>query len=82
MADGTTLSNNDNPCSLLIGSAKNIRNVELNIADNNVKFKIIDLETGVGTIPVAVNEENFDLKKLKKNAVIVMFAYIKADLSC
>ena len=51
------------------------------IADNNIKFKIIELDTAIGNMPVAVHEENFDLSKLKKGALVGMVADIKADLS-
>ena len=41
--------------------------VEVDIANNNIKFKMIDLDTAIGNMPVAVHGENFDLSKLKKD---------------
>lgn len=80
MSDGRIMTGANEPCSFIIGEVKDFKDVEVNIADNNIKFKIIDLETGIGVMPVAVHEENFDLSKLKKKAMIGMVADIKADL--
>lgn len=81
MSDGRTMTGAKEPCSFIIGEVMDFKDVEVDIADNNIKFKIIDLATAVGNMPVAVHEKNFDLSKLKKGALVGMIANIKADLS-
>ncbi len=81
MPDGIIMTGDDEPCSFIIGQVINFKDVKAYIADNYVEFKIIYLDTGVVSIPVAVNSENFDLNKLKKDTLIGMIANIKADLS-
>lgn len=80
MADGRALTGQEEPCSFILGRVINFEDVKVNIAENIIEFKIIYLETAIGNIPVAVNEKNFDLRKLKKNVLIGMMADIKADL--
>jgi hypothetical protein len=41
---------------------------------------IIQLETKIGIIPVASSREIFDLSKLEKDKIIVMFADVKINL--
>lgn len=79
MSDGRVMTGANEPCSFIIGEVKDFKDVEVDIAGNIIKFKIIDLETAIGIIPVAVHEENFNLSKLKKKALIGMVADIKAD---
>lgn len=81
ISDGRVMTGAKEPCSFIIGEVLGFKNVEVNIADNNIKFKIIELDTAIGNMPVAVHEENFDLSKLKKGALVGMVADIKADLS-
>ena len=81
MSDGRVITGVNEPCSFIIGEVIDFKDVEVNIADNNIKFTIIDLDTAIGNMPVAVHKENFDLSKLKKRALIGMVADIKADLS-
>lgn len=81
MSDGRVITGLNEPCSLIIGKVKDYNDVEVDIANNIIKFKIIDLETAIGNMPVAVHAENFDLSNLKKDVLLVMLADIKADLS-
>ena len=81
MCDGRVMTGTDEPCSFVIGEVTGFKDVDVNIADNNIKFTVIDLDTAVGNMPVAVNRENFDLSKLKKGTLIAMVADIKADFS-
>lgn len=81
MSDGRVMTGANEPCSFIIGEVTDFKDVEVNIADNNIKFTIIDLDTAIGNMPVAVHGENFDLSKLKKGALIGMLADIKADFS-
>ena len=79
MSDGRVMTGSDEPCSFIIGQVNDFKDVEVNIADINIKFKIIYLDTAIGIMPVAVNGENFDLSKLKKDVYLGMVADIKAD---
>ncbi len=81
LADGRVMTGAKEPCSFIIGEVTNYKDVEVNIANHNIKFIIIYLDTGIGIIPVAVHRENFDLNKLKKNSLVAMVADIKADFS-
>ncbi len=81
MADGRVMIGANEPCSFIIGEVTDFKDVEVNIADNIIKFTIIDLDTAIGNMPVAVHRENFDLSKLKKGVLVAMAADIKADLS-
>ena len=81
MSDGRVMTGLNEPCSFIIGQVKDYKDVEVDIANNIIKFKIIDLETGIGNMPVAVHGENFDLSKLKKDVLLGMVADVKADLS-
>ena len=81
MSDGRVMTGSNEPCSFIIGQVKDYKDVEIDIANNIIKFKIIDLETGIGNMPVAVHGENFDLSKLKKDVLLGMVADVKADLS-
>ncbi len=67
------------PCSFIIGKIIDYRDVEVIMADIKVNFTIIDLETGVGVIPVAVHERNFDIRKIAKEKLIGMLTDVKAD---
>lgn len=79
MAVGSVMTGKDEPSSFIIGKIKDYRDVEVNIADIIIKFKIINLITAVGEIPVAAHEENFDLRKIEKGKLIGMITDVKAD---
>lgn len=81
MSDGRIMTGAKAPCSFIIGEVTDFKDVEVNIADNNIKFEVIELDTAIGNMPVAVHRKNFDLSKLKKGALVGMVADIKADLS-
>ena len=81
MSDGRIITGLNEPCSFIIGQVNDFKDVEVDIAGNIIKFKIINLDTAIGNMPVAVHGENFDLSKLKKSVLIGMVADIKADLS-
>lgn len=79
MSDGRIMVGSTEPCSFIIGEVKSFENVEVDIAGNVIDFKIINLETGIGIMPVAVDERNFNLSKLRENVLIAMAADIKVD---
>ena len=65
--------------SFIIGTVKTFREVNAIIGEEEVDFIIVQLDTAIGTIPVAVSREVFDLEKLYAGKIIVMFADIKID---
>lgn len=66
-------------CSFIIGTVKTFREVNAIIGEEEADFIIVQLDTAIGTIPVAVSREVFDLEKLYAGKIIVMFADIKID---
>ena len=80
MSDGRIMVGSNEPCSFIIGEVKSFESVEVDIAGNVIDFKIINLETGIGIMPVAVDEKNFNLSKLREKVLIAMAADVKADL--
>lgn len=79
MGEGQVMVKAQEPCSFVIGQVRSIKDVEADIAGNLIPFKIVQLDTGIGTMPVAITEKNFHLDKLKKGAFMVMVTDIKAD---
>ena len=79
MGEGQVMVKAQEPCSFVIGQVQSIKDVKADIAGNLIPFKIVQLDTGIGTMPVAITEENFHLDKLKKGAFMVMVTDIKAD---
>lgn len=78
MAPGNTLGSQE-ACSFIIGTVKTFREVNSIIGEEEVEFIIVQLDTAIGTIPVAVSRDVFDLEKLYAGKIIVMFADIKID---
>ena len=64
-----------------IGKIDNYKFYEGFEGEEEVEFIIIQLDTAIGTIPVAVSREVFDLEKLYAGKIIVMFADIKIDFA-
>lgn len=82
LGSGESLGNTeeaDEPFSFVIGNVKSFREVSVRFVDYAVRFYIIYLETALGLLPVAANDEYFDLRKLNEGKVVAMFAAIKAD---
>lgn len=80
MAVGNVLSGkSDEPSSFIIGIIEDYKDVIVKIADINISYTIIYINTAIGTLPVAVHRANFDLSKLQKGNILAMFADVKAD---
>ncbi|MBR3162573.1 MAG: hypothetical protein IKF17_00520 [Clostridia bacterium] len=79
MAVGGMFTGAEEPCSLINGTINDFRDVQVDIAGVVVNFTIIDLNTAVGNVPVAVSKENFDLSKIAKDKIACMVADVKAD---
>lgn len=67
------------PCSFIIGEIEYYRDVTLNIADVNIDFTIVYINTAIGIMPVATNRKNFKLDQLKKGNLLATLADVKAD---
>lgn len=71
----------DESFSFVIGKIQSFRDVRVELGDNHLDFVLIQLETALGTIPVAAGRHYFDLGGIAQGKVVPMNAYIKADLS-
>ncbi len=69
----------DEPASFVIGNIEDYKDVTVNIANINIDFTIIYIETAIGILPVATHRANFDLSKLQNGSILAMLADIKAD---
>ncbi len=67
--------------SFILGTVKAIHKACICIDKNKFKFIIADVETALGTVPVAMNKGYFDLRKLRVGSFLGMCANVKADLS-
>ncbi len=56
-----------------------IREVESDEFGDKVNFLIVGVDSGMGTIPVAMSRECFDLEELAVGKVLEIRADIKAD---
>lgn len=65
--------------SFVVGVVKTIKNVVAKICDINIPFAIVQLETALGNLPVAIGREVFDIEGISPGKTIVMKADIKAD---
>ncbi len=63
------------------GKVLKIREVENEDFGEKVSFFIVDIDSGMGVIPVAMNQECFDLSELSVGKVVEIKADIKADFS-
>ena len=76
---GLFTGNFDEPSSIIIGEIEYYRDVTLKIADIDIDFTIIYINTAIGILPVATSRENFKLDKLEKGNLLVMITDLKAD---
>lgn len=79
MAVGSVMSGSEEPSSFIVGKVNDYRDLEVDIAGVKISFTIINIETAIGNIPVAVNKENFDLRNIGKDKIVCMVADVKAD---
>jgi hypothetical protein len=76
---GMFTGNFDDGCSFIIGKVKSISDITAVFGEKTVNFTIIQLDTAIGVIPVAVSRKVFDLKNLQEGKLIAMLADLKAD---
>ena len=67
--------------SIMIGTVESVRDVQINLGDITIPFLLVQLDTALGVIPVAMNREVFDIEGIAPGKVIYMSADIKADLA-
>jgi hypothetical protein len=67
--------------SFILGTVESFREARLSFGETQVDFVIAQVETALGTIPVPMSREVFDLGDLAPGKLIAMYADIKADLS-
>jgi hypothetical protein len=77
---GAVNSDINEPCSFIIGKVKGYKDIKTTIGEIPITMTIIKLETEIGIIPVASSREIFDLSKLEKDKIIVVFADVKINL--
>lgn len=66
--------------SFIIGRIKDFRDVSVQLNDDTLDFVIVDVETGVGNMPVAVGRDVFDLSNIGIGKIVEMYTTVKADL--
>lgn len=65
----------------MIGTVESVRDVQINLGDITIPFLLVQLDTALGVIPVAMNREVFDIEGIAPGKVIYMSADIKTDLA-
>lgn len=82
-APGGALSSSDatSTGSMVIGTVENFRDVSIDVGEVRYDFVLAQVSTALGSIPVAMGREVFDLRKLRKGKLVAMFADIKADMA-
>lgn len=63
----------------MVGTIKDYRNVNIEVAGQKLDFIIADVESALGILPTAMGKQVFNLEKLRKGSIITMRADIKAD---
>jgi hypothetical protein len=71
----------DESYSFLVGKVKSFRDVRIQFGEVSWDFVLAKVLTALGTVPVAMGREVFDLEKLVPEAIVAMNADVKADLS-
>ncbi|MCR4851124.1 MAG: hypothetical protein K5870_07675 [Lachnospiraceae bacterium] len=84
VADGfiapASLFQTDETFSWFFGKVIRIRMVRCDDLGNPFNFLIVDVESGLGMIPLAMSYDCFDLRELAVGKVLEVRADIKADL--
>ena len=67
--------------SLMIGIVREVRDVSVELGESTLDFVIVQLESALGLLPVAMGRDVFDLKKLAPGRAIMMNADVKSDFA-
>lgn len=65
----------------VLGTVESFRDVRVDMGNRALDFVLAQIRTGLGTIPVAMGREVFDLEGIAPGKLIYMSADIKADLT-
>lgn len=71
----------EQPFSMLIGEVLSFRDACFEFGKRKLPFVLAMVDTAIGTVPIVMGREVFDLSKLKEGCIVGMNANIKADLS-
>lgn len=67
--------------SVIIGTVVSVREVQITLGEVSLPFLLVQLDTALGVIPVAMSREVFDIEGIGPGMVVYMSADVKADLS-
>lgn len=76
---GCGFGENNEIFSIIVGKIKSFNDVETFFGKEKVSFTIINIETAVGILPVAINLENFDMNNIKEDQVMIIYTDVKAE---
>ena len=68
--------------TFFLGTVESFEKGEIAFGDLVVDYTIAIVSSGLGRIPVIMNNECFDLSRIHKGCVLAIYADIKADLGC
>lgn len=71
----------DESYSFLVGRVKSFRDVQVSFGEISWDFVLANVYTALGTVPVAMGREVFDLSALEPEVIVAMNADVKADMS-
>lgn len=71
----------DETYSIIVGMVKTLRDVQISLGEIKIPFLLVQLDTALGIIPVAMSREVFEIEGIAPGNVIYMSADIKADLA-
>ena len=67
--------------SLMVGIVRDVRDVSVKFGERTLPFAIVQLESALGLLPVAMGREVFELGKLAPGRAVMMNADVKADFA-
>lgn len=73
--------NDDESYSSLVGKVKSFTDVQIQFGEVTWSFVLAKVFTALGTVPIAMGREVFDLRNLAPESIVAMNADVKADLS-
>ena len=71
----------DGNYSFIVGKVKGFRYAVTEFGETRLSFIVARVDTAAGIVPVAMSRDVFDLSKLKKDCIVAMSAYVKADIA-
>lgn len=71
----------DETYSIIVGTVKSLRDVQISLGEITIPFLLVQLDTAMGVIPVAMSREVFEIDGIAPGNVVYMSADIKADLA-